>query len=206
MFLIFFKSKTLVSTIFDNTKDIYNTALKNSGFQNKLEFSQDKKKTKNRNRKRKVTWYNPPFCKTINLNLGEIFINLIDKHFNSDNPLHKIFNRNTIKISYSCTNNMNKIINTHNKKILNNTCPVNANSPKNKMCNCRKKTDCPLEKQCQKENIIYKAEIYPSDDPEQKKFYIGASGTTFKTRFGNHKKSFNNYIYRHDTALSKYYW
>ena len=53
----------------------------------------------------------PPF-------VGKYFLKLIDKHFKHDNILHKIFNRKTLKISYSCTKNIFQIINNHNKEII----------------------------------------------------------------------------------------
>ena len=71
---------------------------------------------KNLNRHKKIIWFNPPFCKLANINIGKYFLNLIDKHFQKNNILSKIFNRNTLKISYSCTNNLSKIIINHNKK------------------------------------------------------------------------------------------
>ena len=37
------------------------------------------------------------------------------------NKLHKIFNRNTVKVSYCCTENLWSIIKTHNKKVTNAT-------------------------------------------------------------------------------------
>ena len=43
----------------------------------------------------------------------------VDKHFSKDHKLRKIFNRDTIKISYSCMNNTKQIIDNHNKQILN---------------------------------------------------------------------------------------
>ena len=54
-----------------------------------------------------ILWYNPPFSKNTNTNIGHKFLALIDKHFPKDHKLRKIFNRNTIKISYSCMNNTN---------------------------------------------------------------------------------------------------
>ena len=42
---------------------------------------------------------------------------LVDKPFKHGNKLHKIFNRKTLKISYSCTKNIFQIINSHNKNI-----------------------------------------------------------------------------------------
>ena len=71
---------------------------------------------RNKNRKRKIIWFNPLFGKLSNINIGKYFLNLIDKHFKRDNPLSKIFNRNAIKISYSFTYNISKIINNHNRK------------------------------------------------------------------------------------------
>ena len=53
-----------------------------------------------KNRKRKIIWFNPPFCKLVNINVGNFFF----KHFNQFNKLHKIFNWKTLKISYSCMN------------------------------------------------------------------------------------------------------
>jgi hypothetical protein len=59
-----------------------------------------------RNRQRKIIWFNPPFSKSVNTNIGWEFLSLIDKHFPLQHKLHKIFNRNTVKISYSCMNNV----------------------------------------------------------------------------------------------------
>ena len=47
------------------------------------------------------------------------FLALVDKHVPKDHKLRKIFNHNTIKISYSCMNNTKQIIDNHNKRILN---------------------------------------------------------------------------------------
>ena len=61
----------------------------------------------------------PPFSKNVSTNIGHRFLALVDKHFPKDHKLRKIFNRNTIKISYSCMNNTKQIIDNHNKRILN---------------------------------------------------------------------------------------
>ena len=44
-------------------------------------------------------YFNQPYNENINFNLGKQLINLIDKHFPKDHKLHKIFNRNTTKLS-----------------------------------------------------------------------------------------------------------
>ena len=42
----------------------------------------------------------------------------IGKNVSKDHSLLEIFNRNTIKISYSCMNNTKQVIDNHNKRIL----------------------------------------------------------------------------------------
>ena len=94
-----------------------------------------------------ILWYNPPFSKNVNTNIGHRFLTLVDKHFPKENKLRKIFNRNTIKISYSCMNNTKQIIDNHNKRILNaskHTDKSTDNSVDNKSCNCRQKNSALL--------------------------------------------------------------
>ena len=58
---------------------------------------------------------NPPFSRNVTTNVAQRFLNLLDIHFPKSNKLHKIFNRNTVKVSYCCTENLSSIIKTHNK-------------------------------------------------------------------------------------------
>ena len=60
------------------------------------------------------------FCRLASINVGKYFLKLIDKHFKHNNILHKISNRKTLKISYSCTKNIFQIINNHNEEIIKN--------------------------------------------------------------------------------------
>ena len=55
--------------------------------------------------------------KNVSTNIGHRFHTLEDKHFPKDHTLGEIFNRNTIKISYSCMNNTKKVIDNHEKCI-----------------------------------------------------------------------------------------
>ena len=45
---------------------------------------------------------------------------LVDKHFPRHHKYYKLFNRNNIKLSYSCMPNMNNVIRKHNSKIMKN--------------------------------------------------------------------------------------
>ena len=73
----------------------------------------------------------------------------------------------------------------------------------NELCNCRNPSECPLEKKCLTESIVYKAVITTKEDNETK-VYIGMTASKFKERYGNHKKSFNDPRYENETELSKY--
>ena len=39
------------------------------------------KKEKKKNRKRKMIWYNPPYNEAVKTNIGQRFLNIIDKLF-----------------------------------------------------------------------------------------------------------------------------
>ena len=185
--------------IFHASKVEYETALRNSGYKNvNFQYSLRNNNNNQRNRQRNIIWFNPPFSQTVSTNVAKRFLNLLDKHFPRSNKLHKIFNRNTIKVSYSCTPNVKSIINSHNKKLINNENKVVKN------CNCSKKEECPLEGKCRTEDVIYKCIATTTGHPQ--KAYLGTAEGEFKLRFYNHKKSFKDRHYTNETSLSKYMW
>ena len=94
--------------IFNNAKTEYEDALRTSGHTANLEFNPNR--PKKQNRKRNIIWFNPPFNENVKTNIGKTFLKLVDKHFHRSSNLHKIFNRSTIKVSCSCTENMSMII------------------------------------------------------------------------------------------------
>ena len=111
-----------------------------------------------------------------------------------------VFNKNNVKVSYSCMPNMGSIINNNNKKILtnNNTTPQNG-------CNCRKKGQCPLDNNCLTTSVIYIANV-TTDKDDTRKNYIGLTEGTFKQRYTQHKLSFRNRKYANRTELAKHIW
>ena len=106
---------------FEKTKPAYRDALNKSGFQEKLSYTSVQNKNDNDNKQRqcKIIWYNPPYSANIKTNIGKTFLNLIKKHLSKTNKLHKIFNKNIVKISYSCMSNISSIILGYNKNLLN---------------------------------------------------------------------------------------
>ena len=101
---------------FDRAKPAYAQALEKSGYKQKLEF-QTENSSKRRQRKRNITWFNPPFSDNVSTNIGRKFLNLLDKHFPPDHKLHPICNRSCVKVSYSCMPNMAAIIKQHNSNV-----------------------------------------------------------------------------------------
>ena len=187
--------------LFDKAKQPYESALKTSGHSHKLNFIKTDSAPKNKNRKRKIIWFNPPYNAAITTNFGKTFLNLISKHFPKTCKLNKIINRNTVKLSYCCTSNIGSIIKSHNNKILKTATKENEEAP----CNCNKtnKPKCPLKGNCQASNIVYEATIHSSN---QTAVYIGSTANTFKTRFRNHKSSFKINERKCSTQLSKFVW
>ena len=93
---------------------------------------------------------------------------------------------------------MSSMIKSHNKKV------INKDVKESKSCNCRVKSECPLNGQCQVTDVIYKCTVLSPDKPN--KVYLGTAEGDFKKRFYNHRKSFNNEGSANDTTLSKYIW
>ena len=97
--------------IFNSSKLEYEDALKKSGYTEPLIYIPPRPPGRNLNgRKRKIIWFNPPFNANVSINVAKTFLCLIDKHFLRSHKLNKICNRNMVKVSYSCTENMANII------------------------------------------------------------------------------------------------
>ena len=94
--------------------------------------------------------------------------------------------------------NMSSITCAHNRSILNSPNPSFS-------CNCPNKCVCPLQNKCLTPNIAYQAGITNNLDDESR-VYLGLSGTSFKDRYRNHVRDFNNEIHCNKAGLSKYVW
>ena len=193
---------------FDQAAPPYQKALHDSGYQYNLCYEPTAPARRKNRQRNDILVYNPPFSKNVSTNIGRKFLGLIDKHFAKDNKLRKIFNRNTIKISYSCTNNTKQIIDNHNRRILksseHNDTPT-SKTKDNKTCNCRQKDACPLDGNCLQPSVIYQATVTSKDNPTPET-YIGLTENEFKTRYRNHIASFRHTRSRNSTELRKHIW
>ena len=100
--------------VFNAAAPFYNDILDKCGYSEKLTFEKEQYTHERRNRGRKIIWYNSPFSKNVKTNIAKQFLHLLDKHFGRNHKYHKIFNRNNVKISDSCMDNVKNIISSHN--------------------------------------------------------------------------------------------
>ena len=196
--------------VFDRAAPPYQDALKKAGYNFQLKFEEPinegeggvegGQQNAKKKRKRKIIWFNPPFSNTVKTKVGQQFLRLVDKHFPKGNPLHKIFNRNTVKTSYRCTPNLGRKISAHNLKILKLSKEGgNVETP----CKCTK-FECPVNGLCTQKEVVYNATIKRSDGVTDT--YIGLTERTFKERWSIHTSNFRTRNPKSSTELSKYIW
>ena len=205
---------------FNTAAPYYNEILKNCGYSESLSYTTEDDDNRDdnkdsadqsmnspatsgtrRKRQRNVIWFNPPYDKTVETKVGRIFLGLIDKHFGRNHRYHKIFNRNTIKVSYSCMDSMDKLIKQHNIKV------TRKEKAVTRTCNCPVKEDCPLSNKCLLPNIVYRADVrYQQNNRDKHKVYIGVTEPPWKERYGVHKHSFRYKNTKNGTKLSDFVW
>lgn len=187
--------------IFESSAKFYDDALKTSGYTERLSFIERNSAGRSRrNRSRKIIWFNPPYSVSVKSNIARSFLNLIGKHFPKSHRLHKIFNRNNIKVSYSCMPDFASQIKSHNAKI---SKPA-VDTENISSCNCRRKDLCPLQGNCLVKSVVYRARITNENKPETN--YVGLTENEFKGREREHNNSFINIKKEKSTELSKYMW
>ena len=147
-------------SIFDESIKPYKDALKESGFSEALNYIAPTTNKKQKNRKRKIIWFNPQFSRNVKSNNGRKFLHLLSKYFPGNHTMHKIFNRNTVKISYSSLGNISSIISFHNRNIL-------SQKQRSFGFNFRVKNECPVNGKCQPPSVIYRADVVNDSNDEE---------------------------------------
>ena len=159
--------------IFNAAAPPYQEALRKAGYSHQLAYDppradQEVGMVGRRCRKRRITWFNPPFSKQVKTNIASTFLQIIDECFPVGNILRGSFNRNTIKASYRTMTNMAQLLAKHNKKVLSN---VRPKVEVNEGCNCAPRSrPCPLEPDangeghCLTPGVIYKAEVTATEE------------------------------------------
>ena len=191
--------------IFNESVPPFQNALSKSGYSYKMKFEAKTTRknvyTSKRNRKRNIIWFNPPWTLNCKTRVAATFLELVKKCFHSNHPLHKIFNRNTLKVSYSCLPNFSQVINSHNTKIR-----KENQASDNPSCNCKGgPTKCPLNGACQTKCLVYGAKV-TNTRTQTSEFYTGVTARRFKDRLYEHQTSFNKRNNKKPTTLSDHIW
>ena len=139
----------------------------------------------------------------VGTNIGKTFLILLNKNFLKINKFHKIFNRNNVKVSYSCLPNFANMIKSHNNRILSEE--KIQDQPK---CNCQQKGTCPLG-HCLDKELIYRCILKENTTIDRIK-YNGLPENTFliglTDRFYKHRNSFKYESKANSTELPKHFW
>ena len=191
--------------VFEEAIPAYQTELNRCGYDHVLEYrpgnyQQGSKKSKTR--KRRITWFNPPYSLDVETNVGKEFLNLVDKHFPPGHILHSVMNRTTVKVSYRGLPNMRAQISRHNTKILREAGKGNVRpQPK---CNCQitQRAACPIPGACNQRGVVYQARVATGGVT---KTYVGLAAN-FKKRFYKHKATLQVKPVTGSTTLSTHFW
>ena len=147
------------SDVFKQAIPPYQEALNRSGYNYTLHFDPPAPTGGSKNRSRNITYFNPPFSKNVETNIGKHFLRLIDQMFPMGHRLRKIINRNTVKISYRCMGNVKQKISNHNFQVK----KTEEERQLNHGCNCTQVIGpCPLGGNCLVNSVIYGAEVTDS--------------------------------------------
>ena len=130
-----------------------------------------------------------------------MFLNMIKRHFPPTHRYAKIFNRHTLRLSYSCMPNVDAIIKQHNNYLLK---PATANE-NTVTCNCRVARECPLDGMCLTPAITYSATVTTKPNNAEH-IYYGLCEPSFKARYGGHVYSFKHIEARASSELSNFIW
>ena len=95
--------------------------------------------------------------------------------------------------------NVSQIIKKHNKRV------TKTNERSIAPCNCRDRNNCPMNRNCRVENVVYKCVVSATENSEVQ-VYIGIAEGDWKQRYYNHTLSFRNQKRKNNTALSTFFW
>ena len=150
-------------------------------------------------RKRREIWFNPPYSIHVKSNVGKEFLKLVDSAFPPSNPLHKIFNRHTLKLSYRCMPNMAQTVARQNKAKLSDGQDLQPPPP----CSCD--TPCPVGGQCKRKDVVYQATVTERSS-QNFQTYTGLTYRTFLTRYKEHLRDFEDPSKRTSSKLAGHIW
>ena len=125
----------------------------------------------------KGKWFGSTHYKTQKwkTNIGKVFLKLARKYFHKRHRCKKMFNTNTIKLSYSCNPNVTNLVKQHNNSVMKSDTNTNK-----KDCNCINKDNCSLDRKSLVERIVYEATVSIRN---QTNTYFGLAEGDYKSRY-----------------------
>ena len=186
---------------FGGARDEYQKALEEAGYADTLAYDPNINRANKPKggRGRRIIWYNPPCSKNVATNIGGEFFELLCLHFPKQHPLHRLFNDNTVKLSYSCMPNMDSIVRAHNTEVLR----KGEEDMGEEGCGCGDRSSCPVEGRCLKAGVVYRAAVRYGSGTSH---CIGMPESSFETRCTQHRSSLKHSRDRSQTELSNLVW
>ena len=136
------------------------------------------------------------------LHLNYHFLALLDNCFPPNNPLHKLFTRQTVKLSYKRMPNMAQAVSGHNAKLLRDDRPVDEQPG----CNCRGgPTNCPVGGKCLTNCVVYEAKV-TEQLTGNSETYTGVTSRPFKQRLYEHHADMRKEESRTKSRLCSHIW
>ena len=105
--------------MFENSKNFFEQRLQPSGFNEKLNYTEENSKTNSKSPKHNILCFNPPYSKSDKIDIDQFVLHLVNKNFLPVRKYKKIFKRNIY------AQHPKSKISTHYKKKLGK--PVNEN-------------------------------------------------------------------------------
>ena len=206
--------------MFDQVKGEYQEALKKAGYTHVLKYEKvnlkglNKKKRK-RQRYKHMFYFHPPHEDTVATKVGKRLLEILDRTIPPDHELYALLNRHTVKVGYSCMDNLKKKIQNHNIKVQKAAIGEEDYNGNDQAvieedwdpCNCQGgPQNCPLQGKCQLEgeNVVYVCTVTRQDTFIQEK-YCGST-QWFKTRWYQHNGNERHWKNRNKTSLAGYIW
>ena len=159
-------------------------------------------------------YFHPPHEDKVATKVGKKLLQILDRTIPKENPLHPLLNRHTVKVGYSCMDNLEKKIRNHNIKVAKKAVGETEYNENEEVveedwnpCNCAGgPQNCPLQGKCklEGENVVYTCEVTREDTGEVKS-YCGSS-QDFKTRWYQHNSNERHWKNRNKTKLAGYLW
>ena len=134
--------------------------------------------------KEKYLWFNSPYGVSMETNIEKFFLKLIGKHFPKTFKFHKIFNKNNVKVSYSCLLYFANMIKLHNNRIF-----YEETAQGQHKCNCWQKDVGPLVGNCLGKELIHQCNLKENTASNEVNYNSLTENTFIKNWFYKHHNS-----------------